>query len=214
MKLTHVFLSLSAIWPLPANTSPLQPLTEAEMGDISGQNAIEISLTLHNNIQVKDNLHEGLAHCYSVGSYNPCRLALEFAGHEGYWLVMKEFYGYLQLDGIQLEARTLPTANTAYHDEDRFRRIDGQCMVENCDPGGLASIEMSYPANKGPGQYLDMQTFMNIGRMSVEQDESGVPGYLLENQSGVANAFRISDSSGPNANHQVRFDGRTLIYGF
>ena len=37
---------------------------------------------------------------------------------------------------------------------------------------------------------------------------------VLENQSGVANAFRISDSSGPNANHQVRFDGRTLIYGF
>lgn len=213
MKTGNTFLVLLSALPLSLWADFLQPLSDLEMGEISGQNAIELSVTLHNNIERRDNFHEALSHCYSTG-YNPCRLALEFAGHEGHWLVMKEFYGYLQLDGIQLEARTLPTANTAYHDEDRFRRIDGQCMVENCDPSGLASVEMSYPANKGPGQYLDMQTFMNIGRMSVEQDESGVPGYLLENQSGVANAFRISDSSGPNANHQVRFDGRTLIYGF
>ncbi|MBZ2188686.1 hypothetical protein K8B33_06240 [Alcanivorax sp. JB21] len=214
MKWRHAFLFFFTALGSSAWAESLQPLTEAEMGDISGQNAIELSLKLHNNIELKNDLHEGLAHCYSPGSYNPCRLALEFAGHEGYWLVMKEFYGYLQLDGIRLEANTLPTANTAYHDEDRFKRIDGQCMVEHCDPGGLAYIDMSYPDNKGPGQYLDMQTFMNVGRMSVEQDEAGVPGYLLENQTGVANAFRISDSSGPNANHQVRFDGRALIYGF
>ena len=72
---------------------------------------------------------------------------------------------------------------------------------------------MTYPSSKGAGEYGDMLTFLNVGKMTVEQDGASL-GFMEDNTQGVANAFRISDSLGPNANMQVRFDGRTLIYGF
>ena len=103
--------------------------------------------------------------------------------------------------------------------------------VGNCDgPYDLGAIEMRYPSSKGEGEYNDMRTFLNIGKMTVEVNKPGAAfsdpdnphilddvadyGFKQDETDGVANAFRISDSSGPNANMQVRFDGRTLIYGF
>lgn len=209
---TAFALSLSLL-PSQLWAGSLQPLSESEMGDIAGQSAIELSVKLHNNIELKNDLHEGLGHCQESGA-NTCRLALEFAGHEGHWLVMKEFYGYLELDGIRLEGVRLPATQTDHYDATRFQREDGDCMIEDCDPSSMAAILMAYPGNKGPGVYQDMLTFMNVGRMTIEVDDGATPGFLREENPGVANAFRISDSSGPNANMQMRFDGSAMIYGF
>ncbi|WP_156107771.1 hypothetical protein [Alcanivorax nanhaiticus] len=209
----------------------MRAMNDYELGEITGQTAIQLSLRLHNNIEVRDDNHVALSHCNTApGTYNPCRLGMEFVDKETNWLVMKEYYGYLNLTDIRLQGVVLPGSNTLYHDEDRFKREDGSCMITNCDPSGLVAIQMDYPSGKGEGEYLDMRTFMNVGRMTVETNDPAATysdasnpytpdnlsdfGFMQEQNQGVANAFRISDSTGPNANMQVRFDGRTLIYGF
>ena len=210
----------------------LSPMKDEEMGAITGQNAIQLSVKLHNNVEVQDNNHVAGAHCTPDASgYSPCRLGMEFVDKERNWLVMKQFYGYLNLTDIRLEGVSLPSSNTAYYDPDRFKRADGTCLIAGtCNPRALAAIEMSYPSSKGSGEYQDMQTFLNIGAMVVERNNPGASysdaanphrpdavadyGFMRDETAGVANAFRISDSSGPNANMQVRFDGSTLIYGF
>ncbi|MED5239836.1 MAG: hypothetical protein VX379_09705 [Pseudomonadota bacterium] len=211
----------------------LEPLNDEEMESVTGQNAIQLTVKMHNNVVVSnDNNHVRGNHCVQdTNGYSPCRLGMEFVDKERNWLVMKQFYGYLNLTDIRLEGVSLPTTNTAYYDEDRFKRADGSCMIAGtCNPRGLAAIEMRYPSSKGPGQYQDMQTFLNIGAMVVETNNPSATysdgsnpnrpdavadyGFMRDQTQGVANAFRISDSSGPNANMQVRFDGSTLIYGF
>lgn len=210
----------------------LQPLDDAELESVTGQNAIQLSVKLHNNVEIQDNNHVAMAHCTPNGvGYSPCRLGMEFVDKERNWLVMKQFYGYLNLTDIRLEGISLPSTNSVYYDANRFKREDGTCMISGtCNPRGLAAIEMRYPSSKGVGEYLDMQTFLNIGAMVVEVNNPAASysdaanpnrpdnvsdyGFMRDQTSGVANAFRISDSTGPNANMQVRFDGSTVIYGF
>lgn len=209
----------------------MQPMDDSEMGEVSGQNGIQLSVKLHNNVVVQDNNHVAGSQCTQVAGYSPCRLGMEFVDKERNWLVMKQFYGYLYLKDIRLEGVSLPGSNTAFYDSNRFKREDGTCMINGtCNPTGLAAIQMNYPASKGNGVYEDMQTFLNVGAMTVEVNNPAATysdaanpdtpdlvadfGFMRDQTQGVANAFRISDSSGPNANMQVRFDGRTLIYGF
>ncbi len=232
-RITSKYIALlTALVVSLAQAGSLEPLNDAEMESVTGQNAIQLTVKMHNNVQVKDNEHVRLSMCDPNGAgYSPCRLGMEFVDKERNWLVMKQFYGYLNLTDIRLEGVSLPTTNTAYYDEDRFKRADGSCMIAGtCNPRGLAAIEMRYPSSKGPGQYQDMQTFLNIGAMVVETNNPSATysdgsnpnrpdavadyGFMRDQTQGVANAFRISDSSGPNANMQVRFDGSTLIYGF
>ena len=236
MKIRQKYLILPFLFfvVIEAKSADLVPLNDAEMEGVTGQNAIQISLKMHNNVEVQDDNHVALSHCNTApGTYNPCRLGMEFVDKERNWLVMKEFYGYLNLVDIRLEGVRLPstsTAHTAYYDPDRFKREDGTCMIAGCDPRGLAAIEMTYPSAKGTGEYGDMLPFLNVGRMTVEVNDPGANysdmtkphtpddisdfGFMQEQNEGIANAFRISDSTGQNANMQVRFDGRALIYGF
>ncbi|MCK0154541.1 hypothetical protein MWU49_12555 [Alcanivorax sp. S6407] len=231
-KITKSIVLLAGMAITLVRAGSLEPLNDAEMGAVTGQNAIQLTVKMHNNvIATNDNNHVRGNHCVpDTNGYSPCRLGMEFVDKERNWLVMKQFYGYLNLTDIRFEGVTLPASNTAYHDPDRFKRADGSCMIAGCNPKSLAAIEMSYPSSKGPGQYLDMQTFLNIGAMVVETNNPGATysdgsnphrpdavtdyGFMRDQTQGVANAFRISDSSGPNANMQVRFDGSTLIYGF
>lgn len=227
-------ISLATLMAFPlSNAAQLEPMNDAEMGAVTGKNAIQLTVKMHNNVVVSnDNNHVRGNHCVpDTNGYSPCRLGMEFVDKERNWLVMKQFYGYLNLTDIRLEGVSLPSSNTAYYDPERFERADGTCMIAGtCNPKGLSAIKMSYPSSKGSGQYLDMQTFLNIGAMVVETNNPSANysdgsnpdrpdavtdyGFMRDQTQGVANAFRISDSSGPNANMQVRFDGSTLIYGF
>jgi len=234
IKFLPFYLFIWIFAPIQVAAETLRPMQDEELEAVTGKNAIQLSLKMHNNVEVQDDNHVALSHCNTApGTYNPCRLGMEFVDKERNWLVMKEFYGYLNLVDIRLEGVKLPSSSTAhssYYDPDRFKREDGTCMIAGCDPRGLAAIEMTYTSAKGTGEYGDMLTFLNVGRMTVEVNDPGATysdasnphtpddiadfGFMQEQNQGVANAFRISDSAGPNANMQVRFDGRALIYGF
>lgn len=190
--------------------SGLEPMADNELGAISGGDAIQLTVRLRNNVDAS-NTPIGCV----PGTLNPCRLGLEFTDREGKWLMLKEFYGTIAIEDMRLQGATLSAGNSAYRDTSRFEASDGTCLLSACDPNGLAAIMLTYPNAKGAGEYSDMSTFLNIGRMALEFDvDASTPGYMVDNNAGSALAFRISDSGSTNGAMQMRFDGSAKIYGF
>ena len=187
----------------------MKPMVDSELQAIRGGDAIQLTLRLRNNVNENNTPDVSCG-----GSPDPCRLGLEFVAREGNWLVLKDFYGSLAIEDVRLEGAFLSPGSSSYRDLSRFEDADGNCLLSLCNPDGLPAIQIEYPFAKGPGEYQDMHTFLNIGRMAVEVDDGATPGFMLDNNPGSALAFRISDSATPNGDMQMRFDGRALLYGF
>ncbi len=204
-----LWLLLSIIYPQTGKTDSMVPLNDSELQSVIGGDAIQLTLRLRNNVG-EDNAPDTAC----GGTPDPCRLGLEFVAREGNWLVLKEFYGSLAIEDVRLEGAYLSNSGSSYRDLSRFEDADGNCLLSPCNPDGLPAIQLDYPFAKGPGEYQDMHTFLNIGRMAVEVDDGATPGFMLDNNPGSAMAFRMSDSASANGDMQMRFDGRAFLYGF
>src|SRR5690554_6744630 len=108
----------------------LEPLEDESLAAISGGDGVQMIFRLRNNVD-SDGQPDGC-----TGSFNSCRMGLEFSGREGIWLMLKDYYGILSINDIYLESAALPSNWTAYKDEDRFLGGDGDCLIANCDPRG------------------------------------------------------------------------------
>jgi hypothetical protein len=147
---------------------------------------------------------------------------LQFDGQADQWLVLKEYYGTLQLNKVELTNAVLPATATSYANPERFENADGStCALggtwPNCTTvAGQTVVQIVYPNadNRAPGVYQDMTTFLNIGQEAIEADVGGVKGYNLNNASGSMQAIRISDSLGPNHSAGMRYDGQAYLFGF
>lgn len=202
----------------PAIADSLTPMADSELGAISGGDAIQLTLRLQNNVDENNN-HIGCTPAVT-GIPNPCRLGLQFSDRDP-WLMLKEFYGYIGIEDARLEGAVVggyasggPIGPTGFGDPDRFTDGSGGCLLTTCDFDGLSALSLSYPTSKDPGVYNDLNAFVNIGRVSMEFNDGATPGYMRDEITGSALGFRMSDSSGLNANAQMRFEGRALIYGF
>lgn len=208
--LRAVLLSLLLSLSLPALS--LEPLSDAAMAEVAGKQGVIFNVSLANNV---DEQNDPLG---CSGTLNGCRLGLEFAGRDAIWLMMKEFYGTLDVSGLRVDVGFLPDTPTPFRDADRFRGTDGSCLITGCDPSGNPALLLTYPANTGApvGQYDDLHSFFNIGRVALEFDDTvnGIPGYDRDQATGSFLGFRISDSTGPNAEAGARFLGTGYLYGF
>jgi len=196
-------------YPNKVTADAMVPLNDNELQSVIGGDAIQLTLRLRNNVG-EDNTPDMAC----GGIPDPCRLGLEFVAREGNWLVLKDFYGSLAIEDVRLEGAFLSNSGSSYRDLSRFEDADGYCLLSPCNPDGLPAIQLDYPFAKGPGEYQDMHTFLNIGRMAVEVDDGPTPGFMLDNNPGSALAFRMSDSGSTNGDMQMRFDGRAFLYGF
>ncbi|MGJ3256244.1 MAG: hypothetical protein ACFE0K_07950 [Alcanivorax sp.] len=196
-------------YPIKGKADAMTPMDDNELQSISGGDAIQLTLRLRNNVG-KDNTPDMAC----GGTPDPCRLGLEFVAREGNWLVLKDFYGSLAIEDARLEGAFLSNTGSSYRDLSRFEDADGNCLLSPCNPDGLPAIQLDYPFAKGPGEYQDMRTFLNIGRLAIEVDDGSTPGFMLDNNPGSALAFRMSDSASTNGDMQMRFDGRAFLYGF
>ena len=201
----------------------MQELDDSELNLMVAQEGIMLDLLLLNNVSPTTN-----APIDCTGNLNPCRMGLEFAGLDGYWLMLKENYGAIKLFDMRLDSAWLPDAATIYLDQDRFKDPSGgACLVATvggqCRPSARPALQVSYPMNKGPGVYGDMEMFFNIGRISLEYDDpvTGTPGYMRDQMTGSVMGYRISDvgsTTSPSftndASMQIRFDGRAYVYGY
>lgn len=214
MKIFHFFILVLMVllFGTPSYAGQLEPLNDQELQSVSGGEALQFDLRLRNNVN-ENNDPIGCS-----GNLNPCRLGLEFTDRDGRWLMLKEFYGTLDIQDVRLQSASLNESDSPYRDATRFEGSDGHCLLTNCDPNGLSAIGINYPFNKEAGHYQDLKTFLNIGRVGIEFDHASnggvTPGYLRDQNDASMISYRISDSSAANAPMQMRFDGSALIYGF
>lgn len=186
----------------------LEPMTDMDLEQVSGREGMQLTLRLRNNVD------ESLNPVGCSGSLNACRMGLEFAGRDGIWLMLKDYYGYISFNSIRLDGAEMPSSYTGFEDADRFLGLDGSCLIASCDPRSLKAVKVSYPFSKAVGEYDDMLLLMNIGRTALEFDDGATPGFQRDAASGSVLGFRMSDSSSLNAPARARFDGSAYVFGF
>lgn len=206
---------LTAILLASHTVFALEPVGDDELAAITGAEGMQLSLRLRNNIDASSSP----INC--TGNLNGCRMGLEFSGREGIWLMLKDYYGALEINDIRLDGDVLPDTATSYADPDRFRALtdgdaDGQgdCLLDGCTPSGLQAVRVSYPASKAPGEYNDLNLLMNIGRTALEFDDGATPGYMRDAADGSVLGFRMADSAALNAPSRSKFMGDAHVFGF
>ena len=191
----------------------LAPLADNEMALIAGQagEGVQLTLLLRNNVNAQGNP----IGCNN-GGLNPCRMGVEFSDREGIWLMLKDYYGELQINDLRIDSAPLPTINTPYLDPERFESVAGECLIDNCNPGGMLALRTYYPFNKAVGAYNDLNLFTNIGRVALEYDDTvnAILGYMRDAASGSVLGFRATDSRALNAPANMRFEGVSYVFGF
>lgn len=208
VAIMHSFLMPLAMADMPVSLS-MQAMDESEMEGVVAQQGIMFDIRSRNNVDAANN-PIGCA-----GILNPCRVGLEFTARAGKWLMLKDYYGTLEIDSLRLDAAFLSASSSVYFDSSRFLAADGlTCLVSGCNPSGAPGIMFTYPVNKAAGVYNDLTTFLNIGRVAIEFDSGLTPGYMRDVNTDSVLAFRASDASAANASMQMRFDGRAIVYGF
>lgn len=199
--------------PLGPMAWAMDPVTDESLDAIHGTGGVQLTLRLRNNIS-----ESGAPEANCFGGLNPCRMGIEFSGRNGIWLMLKDYYGVLEINDILLDGAELPVANTTYLDESRFRNQQGACLIGSCNPAGTKALRVRYPFSKGQGQYEDMMLFVNIGRTALEFDDIATdpvtPGYMRDNASGSVLGFRMSDSAGLNSPSRAKFMGDAYVFGF
>jgi len=230
MRLVLTFLLLGAL----ALVEAMEPLSDRALGDVRGQDGVLLSLDLTNNFNTQTGEHR----CGELGELNDCRWGLEFADREGVWLMLKDYYGHLTISDFRIDAEFLPSTATSFADYSRFSNEEGRCLLTGqmgacaaSDLAGLPALIMGYsdPDPNDDQRPVNVSLFFNIGRLGLEYDSSTpvganlpvacggaadcVPGYMRDTGVSVL-GMRLSNSQGPNAAAQARFDGRAYVFGF
>lgn len=200
----------------------MQPLNDTELAGATGTQGILLDIGLRNNVDAANNP----IGCTPVitpapdGTPNPCRLGLQFVARTTFWLMFKEFYGTLKLKDIQMDVAFLPTINSGFRNVTRFQDGAGACLIPLvggiCTPEGYFALGFRYPqlAARAAGTYADVTSFLNIGRIALEQNNGAVQGYMRDTSLSAPVALRMSDSGSINGAAQMRFDGNAYVYGF
>lgn len=196
------------------DVSAMEQLADEELSTINGTEGVQLTLRLRNNVDSTGNP------IGCSGGLNPCRMGLEFSGREGIWLMLKDYYGVLELNDIRMEGALLPSAGSGRGNPERFQDASGNCLVNEvagiCTPQDMQAVRLTYPASKGFAEYNDLNLLVNIGRTALEFDDSvtGTPGYMRDQAAGSVLGFRMADSMSLNAPSRSRFDGTAYVFGF
>lgn len=205
---------------LPASLAHAEPaaLDDAELAGVSGRHGVLLNISLRNNVSASGT---PIGCTLVVNTPNPCRLGLEFAARGGVWLMLKEYYGTLEIKDMRLDAGFLPQASTTYADASRFRDASSNCLilVAGCTPRSTTTthfpvIKATYPNADAPATYDDLHSFLNIGRAWLEFDNGATPGYQRDTSTNSVFGVRMSDSRGLNHAADMRLRGTGYVFGF
>ncbi len=227
LKKITVFLLMTLTQHALAD-SAFQALDDADLANITGQQGVLLNLALRNNV---DASNTPIGCTAVVGTPNPCRFGLEFAANAGTWLMLKEFYGTLQLKDLRLDTGFMPAIATGFQDYNRFKDSAGTCLLAgsptDCNPAGQVAIKASYPSSNDaqPALYDDVLSFLNIGRAWLEYtcSSSGTgirncatatEGNMRDTSLDSVFGVRMSDSRQLNEAAHMRFRGTAYVFGF
>lgn len=213
MRVVPMLFAAIGFVAMPASSPALEPLDDAHMADVVAREGVAMDLTLRWNAQWSGGAVTPINCPTSAQVTNgtpDCRLALQFNDRTDTWLVLKEYYGVIQLNAVQLDAARTPAGPSGLCDTD--------CQVRwpaGVSPYNKPSLQFSYRRDgiaENSAYYGDSALFLNASRVTAE---FGAQGYLDDAVSGSALGLRMADGpNGSNGPAQIRFDGQMQIFGY
>ncbi|MBZ2187932.1 hypothetical protein K8B33_02380 [Alcanivorax sp. JB21] len=198
-----------------ALASGFVPLDDAQLGQIVGQEGIALDTEFRMNADAEGNPLANLGGCSGIG--NPCTFSLQFNNRDE-WLVLKDIYGILKINGLFIDAAETPSGSGAYADPRRFLSQDGQTCLTGQGVGGAAptcnaneipALGMRFPGSPGTFE-TDIEWHLYIGRATVQ---TGAEGYLPVNDVNASFlGLQITDKFQNAA--RIDIDGRVMMFGF
>lgn len=229
MKLFHankrrlaMRLSMAAVLGSVVLASPvlaMESLGDSEMATATGQEGIALQFELRINADQFGNAltptnvgDRGLlvvnpgdfTNCGSTTNFSStgCRQAIKYANQDnggGEWLVLKNFYGRLNMPLIHIDSGYTPAAATSYVDLNRFKDRNGVPLLAS--PNNIPVVNFSYPQ--------EIELSLTVGGISMEH---GATGYLNADSSSVG-GLKISNSE-PNMPAVIDLQGTIGVFGF
>lgn len=155
-------------------------------------------------------------------------------GAKGEWLAYKDGFLSLTIDKLSLDASFLGDAGSAsaaysgWFNPETFQDSSGACLLAGGDGvsactvafiQSMPALRTHYPGTSGSynsashdtNGYNDVRLGMQIGGLSIEYNQAGTPGYLLNNHGSFA-GLTIADNNGNQSG--FAFGGNFYLYGF
>lgn len=214
----------------------LEPMADTEMGAVTGQKGILLSLQYYYNTH-PDQAGAPDATCSDAAAGSladmDCRFATQLKNREDEWLVFKNGHASLDLDRIALDASVLgdsrgaddgtngPFDYTAWFNEGKFRDVDNgsgaPCLLEGaCEAStiaNMAGLRLSYPEGENGANFGNVRFGMFFEGLAVEPNAGAPNGNGWEgNQNGSFMGLNIADNNGHQA--RIAFGGDFYLYGF
>ncbi len=195
--------TISFAWLLASGVAAMEPLTEGEMGAVSGRDGLALDLEFRFNADAsRQPLSAGCASDPLAAT--ECRLGLQLtAGNESEWLVLKGFFGAISVPALHLEASSTKTNPTAHEDLTRFEDGQGNRILDS--PHDVTALQLALPED------LEIHD-LTISGLSMEYDDGSLHGFQ-RHQSGNLGGLLVGNSqAGEPA--RISIQGRTVLYGF
>lgn len=192
-----------------AGEGGLEPVSDDTLSAVVAGEGVGLLVEWRINADENSAPLASLSSCAGVG--NPCRLGLKFANRDGgggEWLVLKDFFGRLFIDGLNVDGSYNPAASTAYYDPTRFQNESGTCLLAGCDPNGLPALMLSFTGAVNVFE-ADITLGLEIGRIAIEYGGSGYQADANGSFAGV----RVADAE-LGRQTQIDIDGKVRVYGF
>lgn len=217
-----------------ASAGEMQWLDDTSLSGITGGGtgmAFDIAMQL-NTDSTGTPVGNATNNCNTNGTGCPFLLALQFENRAGSWLVLKNFYGLMQINNLDLDAYVNPTTNVNLN-KNRYITAPYQstqtCIsdISSCNPSGMGSFLLSF--NDSAVNYNNIRLYLNIGRMAVEFDKNVAGsctsvndtancGYAQDAQGSFAGVL-VADASAAVSPltvspAQISVQGQVRVYGF
>ena len=198
--LALVILGISV--PLGAESfNGMEPLDRSEMDEVRGQEGIAVEMELRANADAEGQPLN--PDCATSLAPTDCRLALQFTGREDEWIVLKGFYGAVNIPEAHIDSATTPPAATTHEDLSRFEDEQGVPLLAT--PHDLPVLQVSFPE--------DIEIWnLTISGASIEYDDGSTPGFE-RNELGSFLGVEISNTI-PDQPARITAEGKAYIYGF
>lgn len=223
----------------PVLAESLQPLSDEEMGTVTGQKGILVSLDYYYNSNHTNGGAplSGASGCStpngatSLGNMN-CRLGVQLTNRETEWLVFKNGYASAAIKRLSLDASYLSDSRgsgpgyTSWFSGAKFSDELGACLfgAGNCTPGyvsSLAALRTHYPDSGGtyaPGTHIttgydNVLLGMYFEGLAVEPNSAlNVQDGWQRNVNGSFLGLNIADNNGYQA--RIAIGGDFYLYGY
>lgn len=211
--LAKAAILLLALATAGAQAAGLNEMSDEELGGVVAMKGVGLLLELRMNTDDKGVPLASLASC--AGTNNPCKQGINFAnraGGGGEWIMLKDFYGRLFIDGLNVDGSFNPATNSSYNDANRFKNDAGTCLLAGCDPRNLPALQLSFAGSPSVFEN-DVVIGLEIGRVAIEY---GATGFNNDANGGFL-GLRVRDSVANTATNNatsIDIDGKVRVYGF